>query len=334
MNKKTQPRQAQPQDRPQDSPQDRRLSRMIILSALVHVVLLVYMVTSVRQGQSETRVLQTYNVALVSPEALGLPTPAQPAVSDQEVKPEVVAPRPKPPPAKKKVAPQKPKVTQKEVKPIKAAKAAPKKKKTVKVAAKKKATPTKKVQQKVPVKTTKKPKKEAQPKLAPSQEQLSQQKDTQISPQERDQQILAALEKIRQRVKEEDDQARPAKSSGNSKPGASEQGDGSGAGAVRGLQFILYTEQVKRRMKQSWIVAEQKTGLTVIVRFGIQANGEVFAVELAQRSGDRVFDESAVRAVRKASPLPPPPAAYRYEFARQKVEVVFGETSGVPSRVQ
>ena len=48
-------------------------------------------------------------------------------------------------------------------------------------------------------------------------------------------------------------------------------------------------------------------------------------VELAERSGDIVFDESAMRAVRKAHPLPPPPEAYRNEFTRQKIEVVFGE---------
>ena len=321
MKKKTQPRKAQPKDR--------RLSRMVLLSALIHVVLVVYMVTSVRQGQSESRVLQTYTVALVSAEALGFPTPAQPAASDQEVKPEVVAPRPTPLPVTKAVSSQKPKATQKEIKPVKSAKAAPKKKKTVKIAAKKKTTPKKKAQQKVQVKTAKKPKKEAQTKPTPSPEQPSWQKDAQISTQERDQRILAALEKVRQRVKGAGDQAGPAKNTKNSPSGAARQGDGGGAGIVRGLQFILYTEQVKRQVKQSWIVAELKTGLTVVVRFGIQANGAVFDVEFAQRSGDMVFDESAVRAVRKASPLPPPPAAYRYEFARQKVEVVFGETSRV-----
>lgn len=300
IKKKTQPREAQLQDRPKD----RQLSRMVLLSAFIHVVLVGYMVTSVRQGQSEPRVLQTYTVALVSPEALGLPAPAQPAVSDQEVK------------------------------PAKSVKAAQKKKKTVKIAAKKETTPKKKAQQKV---KAKKPKKEAQPKPPPGQEQASRQKDTHISTQKRDQQILAALEKVRQRVKGAGDQARPAKNTKNSKRGVSggassgvaRQGDRGGAGPVRGLQFILYTEQVKRQVKQSWIVAELKTGLTVIVRFGIQANGQVFDVEFAQRSGDMVFDESAVRAVRKASPLPPPPVAYRYEFARQKVEVVFGETSRI-----
>ncbi len=331
MKQKTQLRKAQPPGRPKD----KRLSRMVLLSALIHVVLVVYMVTSVRQGQSEIRVLQTYTVALVSAESLGFPTPAQPAVSEQEVKPEVavpqmVAPRHQPPPAKKEVTSQKPTAIQKEVTPVKSAKAAPNKKKTVKIAAKKKTTPKKKAQQKV---KAKKPKKEAQTQPTSAQEQTSRQKETQTSTQKRDQQILAALEKVRQRVKGAGDQARPAKNTKNSKRGASSgaarQGDGGGVGPVRGLQFILYTEQVKRQVKQSWIVAELKTGLTVIVRFGIQANGQVFDVEFAQRSGDMAFDESAVRAVRKASPLPPPPAAYRYEFARQKVEVVFGETSRI-----
>ena len=85
-------------------------------------------------------------------------------------------------------------------------------------------------------------------------------------------------------------------------------------------------------MKQSWIVAEHKSGLTAVVRFGILANGEVVEVELVERSGDIVFDESAMRAVRKANPLPPPPEAYRNEFTRQKIEVVFGETRDVRSQ--
>jgi colicin import membrane protein len=93
---------------------------------------------------------------------------------------------------------------------------------------------------------------------------------------------------------------------------------------VRGLEFIMYTEQVKRRVKDSWIVAEKKPGLTATVRFGVQPDGEVFAIEIVKRSGDRTFDDSVVRAVNKANPLPPPPQAYQQEFATQKVEVIFG----------
>jgi len=64
--------------------------------------------------------------------------------------------------------------------------------------------------------------------------------------------------------------------------------------------------------------------LTATVRFGVQPDGEVFAIELVKRSGDRAFDESVVRAVNKANPLPPPPQTYQQEFATQKVEVTFG----------
>jgi TonB family protein len=46
-------------------------------------------------------------------------------------------------------------------------------------------------------------------------------------------------------------------------------------------------------------------------------------VELAESSGDRAFDQTVLRAVRKANPLPPPPEAYREEFLTQKVEITF-----------
>ena len=121
------------------------------------------------------------------------------------------------------------------------------------------------------------------------------------------------MERVRQRLRAE---APPSPASGGQ----------AGGDTLRGLPFILYIQEVKQRVKQSWIVAEPRPGLTAVVRFGILASGEIVEVELAERSGDTVFDESAIRAVRKASPLSPPPAAYRNEFTRQKVEVIFGET--------
>ena len=122
---------------------------------------------------------------------------------------------------------------------------------------------------------------------------------------QRDRQILAALDKVRSRVK-------PAAGT-----------------AVRGLPFLLYTRQVKQQVRASWIVAQEKPGVSAVVRFGILPSGDIVAIELARGSGDRVFDESVLRAVKKADPLPPPPEAYRHEFTRQKVEVVFGETRAI-----
>ena len=76
-------------------------------------------------------------------------------------------------------------------------------------------------------------------------------------------------------------------------------------------------------MKQAWILAERRPGLRAVVRFMVEPNGEVMDAELADSSGDHAFDQSALRAVRKASPFPAPPELYREEFATQKVEITF-----------
>ena len=70
-------------------------------------------------------------------------------------------------------------------------------------------------------------------------------------------------------------------------------------------------------------MVDRKPGLTAIVRFGVEADGEVIDVELAESSGDRSFDQSALRAVKNAK-LPPPPEMYREDFVTQKVHMTFG----------
>ena len=272
-----------------------------MLSGLLHAVLLLALVSAADPSRSKPRTPQSYTVSLVAPAALA-PAPAPPP-----------APAPQPP----KVESKKPKVEAKKPKREKAEKrpkaTKPKKKKSAKIASKKK-PPPKKAPAKPEVKKPEQAKKPPPPPSSPKEPE-----EQGLSAEDREQQIVAALEKIRQRVRA--DRRQTAETSHSTSASG-----GGGGDTLRGLPFILYTQEVKQRVKQSWIVAEHKSGLTAVVRFGILANGEVVEVELAERSGDSIFDESAMRAVRKASPLPPPPEAYRNEFTRQKIEVVFGET--------
>ncbi len=292
---------------------------MVMLSGLLHAGLLLALVSAADPPQSKPWTPQSYTVSLVVPAALRLTPEPPPAPRPKKVESAAVAPLPKPKPQPPKVESQKPK-TEKKPKVVK-----PKKKKSVKIASKKKPPP-----KKAPLKTAvKKPqaKKPEQAKKSPPQSSSPKELEEQrLSAEDRDQQIVAALEKVRQRVQADRRQTT------ETSPSTSASGGGGGGDTLRGLPFILYTQEVKWRVKQSWIVAEHKSGLTAVVRFGILANGEVVGVELAERSGDVVFDESAMRAVRKANPLPPPPEAYRNEFTRQKVEVVFGETQRVRSQ--
>jgi TonB family protein len=54
--------------------------------------------------------------------------------------------------------------------------------------------------------------------------------------------------------------------------------------------------------------------LKVTVHFGIRENGEIIGLKIVQASGDRTYDESVLRALRKSNPLPPPPESHRSDF--------------------
>ena len=277
-------------------PKDKRLGRMVMLSGLLHVVLLLALVSAAAPSRSKPRPPQSYTVSLVAPTALE-PAPAPPPVPKPQP-PKIEVKEPKVEAKKPKAEPKKP-----ERKPVVATPKEP-----VKIAARKKPRPKNPAAKKPPAQQP------ARAKKPPAKEPEEQGP----SAEDREQQIVAALEKVRQRVQA--DRRQTVETSHSTSPSG-----GGGGDTLRGLPFILYTQEVKHRVKQSWIVAEHKSGLTAVVRFGILADGEVVGVELAERSGDSVFDESAMRAVRKADPLPPPPEAYRNEFTRQKIEVVFGE---------
>lgn len=276
-----------PHDAP---PQDRRLGRMVLLSGLLHVGLLLVLVSAADPPQSKPWTPQSYTVSLVAPAALGAALSPPPAPKPQPPKVEVKGPKveaktPKVEPKKPKVEAKKPKAQPPKVEPKKPKRkpAVAKPKEPVKIAAKKEPPPKKAPAKKPPAQ---KPEHAKKPPPKKPEEQGANAED-------REQQIVAALDRVRQRLQAE-------------APLGPASGGGGGGDTLRGLPFILYTQQVKQRVKQSWIVAEPKSGLTAVVRFGILANGEVVEVELAERSGDTVFDESAIRAVRKASPLPPP----------------------------
>jgi colicin import membrane protein len=94
------------------------------------------------------------------------------------------------------------------------------------------------------------------------------------------------------------------------------QGGRGGGTAVKGAEFIMYQTKIVSTIKENWAWPGQKGSLKALVRFGIKDNGEITGMKIAEPSGDPAFDESILRALRKSSPLPPPPEAYRKDFAQ------------------
>ena len=182
---------------------------------------------------------------------------------------------------------------------------------------------TKKVTSKRPESPSNKAKrKKAAPGIKPSPKKVATKaKKDSVSVQERDEQRLsAAIERIRKNI---EGNARQLGQTAVTQQGR--EARSSGDGRVQGLAFLMYTEQVKQRVKESWIVTQTKTGLKVVVQFGVRPSGDIIDVEMVRSSGNYTFDQSALRAVHNANPLPPPPQEYQQEFINQKVKVAFGK---------
>ncbi len=100
-------------------------------------------------------------------------------------------------------------------------------------------------------------------------------------------------------------------------------GPGSGsAGILSDPEFLLYYQKVQERIKDAWSFASGSKDLTTTVKFAIGPDGNLTGLQIARSSNNASFDQSVLRAIRRASPFPPPPERYRSQFA-QGVQAVF-----------
>ncbi len=95
-------------------------------------------------------------------------------------------------------------------------------------------------------------------------------------------------------------------------------GVGGGKGSVGILQdpeFILYYKTVQEQIKKSWTFTGGSNDLTATVDFAIGADGALTAVKIGTSSNDSAFDDSVIRAIRRAAPFPAPPEKFRDQFS-------------------
>ncbi|RME63676.1 MAG: TonB C-terminal domain-containing protein, partial [Nitrospirae bacterium] len=70
-----------------------------------------------------------------------------------------------------------------------------------------------------------------------------------------------------------------------------------------------YAAQVRALIKSEWVFpsALAQRVYSVEVRFRVKPDGEVTGIAIIKSSGNSLFDASVVKAIKKASPFPPPP---------------------------
>jgi len=83
---------------------------------------------------------------------------------------------------------------------------------------------------------------------------------------------------------------------------------GSGApGRGKSTASDSYYALITRKIWSQWIYPDfDIKGLEVIITIKIARDGKVLSYNVEKTSGNKLFDSSAVKAVSKASPLPPP----------------------------
>jgi colicin import membrane protein len=315
---------------------DDRLSNWLVFSFVLHGAILIALIFSPYFPSVARVAPPIYTVDLVGGEKIGGNRPGTelyPATSPKNPPKKVNSEPAAPAPESKQV---KPKLQEKSEKSVKTETSKPDKSEKLEKAEKivkptEKAAP---VEDKPAVKNTplkkEEPKKEIK-KEEPKQDPAKESKDIKstAAPDEgamnkvRERLIQSALDRVKSR-------AESTQKAGSSKGGevlsvgpgegdgaaALGQGGRGGGNAVRGAEFLMYQAKIVNTIKENWAWPGQKGSLKALARFSIKDNGEITGLKIAEPSGDAAFDESILRALRKSSPLPPPPESYRKDFAQ------------------
>jgi periplasmic protein TonB len=98
-------------------------------------------------------------------------------------------------------------------------------------------------------------------------------------------------------------------------------GNAMGGGIVRPREFFIYFDILQGKLKEGWTWYDRSSVVVASVRITLAQDGTVTTSQITKSSGNPLFDESVLRAVRDASPVPPPPASV-YQYFRE-VDIVF-----------
>jgi len=125
----------------------------------------------------------------------------------------------------------------------------------------------------------------------------------------RDKQLAATLKRLKNQYEGES-----ADAGGKGFGAAALGGKGMGGGTLASMEKIAYSNALKNHVKQGWRWLNSSEKLVAKVEVYILQDGRVQNVNIIQKSGNPNFDDSVVRAVFKASPVPPAPEGLYEEF--------------------
>ena len=74
------------------------------------------------------------------------------------------------------------------------------------------------------------------------------------------------------------------------------------------MRLQSYTGRIKLMIERAWLPpSHAASNLRAVVHLTIDKQGRVEQLRVVQSSGNTMFDQSLIRAIKQVSPLPPPP---------------------------
>ncbi|SLM32942.1 conserved hypothetical protein [Desulfamplus magnetovallimortis] len=132
-------------------------------------------------------------------------------------------------------------------------------------------------------------------------------KTSENKPDKADDSLADALERVKKRVADQQNQKQASSGSGGGVSGAK-----GGTGSSQAID--LYNLELMYRIRQNWVFNEKLAGkennLEVRLVIKILRNGEIRDIWFETRSGNSYLDESALKAVKKSNPLSALPPGY------------------------
>ena len=262
-----------------------RLGRMFFVSLVLHGLAISALFFLPNLSSTRTFYSPVYSVRLVTP-------PPAPEAKSEGAQPAPAVPAV---PASPPVAVEKPKAKEKE-KPVSLA---PKKEEPKKEEPKKE-----------------EPKKEdSEKKITEAIDRLRQKRESKnlestiekIRSEKESRQVESAIEGIRKKVT-------------IGSKGAVESHEPSSGGAstdVMTIKHKLYYNLIWKKIRSGWVLPDAalagQKNLEAIIGIRISPNGQIEDIQFEKKSGNPIFDESVLRAIKKANPLPPLPPGFEGE---------------------
>lgn len=94
-------------------------------------------------------------------------------------------------------------------------------------------------------------------------------------------------------------------------------GKGMGGGTLQSLEFVAYRNALENHIKSGWRWLPGPQRYKAVALVSILPTGIIQDVRIAESSGNPSFDDSVLRAVQKASPVPAAPPQLYEQFFRE-----------------